>query len=225
MKRQQVWRLVWVLSWVFVSCGASHAELLPFVNPVHLGCERDQVRLGLFTVTACLTPLSPTEGIVLEQAGRLMRLQGLNQLRGLVRIVDGPSALRFVRLRTSPATWHTWPDRVREVEVVASSHLQSLPTFGLPKLRYPPRHDASGYLGILSDTAYRGSQFTPPMVEEVDKGFRVSRWIYRRDLTHKTSVQQVQEVVMQDGAYRRTVITQMPPPDLPGVLWELPVSE
>jgi hypothetical protein len=219
---------VWVLSWVFVSCGTSHAGLpglLTFGYPIHLGCEGDQVRLGLFAVTACLTPLNRTDGIVLKQAGRLMRLQGLNQLRGLVRIVDGPSALRFVRLRTAPATWHTWPDRVREVEVVAASHLQSLPTFGSPKLRYPPRDDASGYLGILSDTAYRGSQFTPPMVEEVDEGFRVSRWIYQSDLTHKTSVQQVQEVVTQDGGYRRTVMKQMPPPDLPGVLWELPVSK
>jgi hypothetical protein len=216
--------LAWLLTLIF--SGTSQGGLLPSVKPLRLGCERDQVRLYVVpTLPPCLQPAKETELIVVMHDGRLLVPRDLNQLQGLVRITDGEAALRFVRLRTSPATWHTWPAGVREMEIIAAPELQSQPDFGLRELRYPAPGVPSGYLGILPEAAYRAGQFTAPKVEEVEAGFRITRLIYRQTFSARTAtVQQIQEVVTEEGEYRRSVLKQMAPPDLAGVVWELPDS-
>jgi hypothetical protein len=217
--------IAWLLMLIF--SGRSHGGLFPTsVRPLHLGYERDQVRLCMMSYApSCLMPEITADGIVVSHDGRLLVPRDLNQLRGLVRVTDGEAALRFVRLRTSPATWHAWPAGVREVEVVAAADLQSQPDFGLRELRYPVPGVPSGYLGILPGAAYRASQFTAPKVETVGEGFRITRWIYRQTFSARTAtVQQIQEMVTEVGEYRRSVVKQIAPPELPGVVWELPDS-
>jgi hypothetical protein len=186
-----------------------------FSQPMHLGCERDQVRLYKVQ-TKFVLPLEAGERIAVSSRGHTQLVRGLRQLKGLVRITDGDAALRFIRLRTSPTTWHMWHDATAEVEIVAASRAPSLPTFGLRAVGQASaghwdRH-SSGMDGILSDEVCRAVGFGPPKVRRAAGGFTIERWIFAESGSpfHR-SIQKVREFVGKDGEYQRTAIARVDP--------------
>jgi hypothetical protein len=180
-----------------------------FSKPVHLGCERDRVHLYVVNTEPYTLPVEMCERIAASSQGGTALVADLKQLRGLVRINDGQTALRFVRFHTSPATWYMWRDGQREVEIVAASRARGLPSFGLPNdAALSWTKEKSGWYGILSDKECRDAGFGPPRVEKEPGAFAVTRWIYSEAFPSGL-ITKVREVVEDDGRYERTVLFQM----------------
>lgn len=198
---------------------------LQFSKPMSLGIEAPGVRLHLVNTRPTAIPVEPFERIVIARQGNLSMLRDFSQLRGLVRISNADAALRFVRLRTSLDTFFAWPGCPWEVEVISNDQVNSLPHFGLRDYLYP-QFPGSGCNGILSPSAYRTGRFTPPKSEREKTEFVVTRWLLicpdPQD-QKRLSVQKVREFVGEDGQYRRTVVETMPPPELPGIIWQIPL--
>lgn len=195
---------------------------------VTLGCEIAGVRLDRIYWTYP-EEYGWTQAMRLSYAGRISRLYKLQDLKGLVRITNKATALRYVRFRTSPMTWNLVSG---EMEIVPSDEAPSLPTFGLPHnfvsmdplLMYDQFKGAppAGLGGVIPRTAYKQGRFAPPTVKAVMGGFLVTRWTVCEDGPESTTVQKIHEFVSPEGEYVRTVLLQEPAPSLPGVKFRLP---
>jgi hypothetical protein len=184
-------------------------------SPIRIGCEIPQVRLYVVDIGGGY-PIEGHEWIALSRNGRVSLLRGLGQLRGLVRITDAPSALRFVRLRTAPATWHMWHGGHSELEVVEGGKQSSLPTFGL-RPPYPDGLLTSGWAGIIPPKVYRGIGFGPARIRQAPGGFVITRWTFSDADVGHTSIQKIQESVHADGDYKRTVLARIDPRRVPAL--------
>jgi hypothetical protein len=67
-----------------------------------------------------VSPIQAVQHLQLIDGNSTILLKSIDQLRGHVRIKSAQSALRFVRLLTSPETWYLWSDRV-ESEVIEAN--------------------------------------------------------------------------------------------------------
>jgi hypothetical protein len=186
-------------------------------KPIRLGCERPHVHLYVVQTLGTLLPAEAGERIAVSSQGSTTLVAGLEQLRGLVRITDGRAALRFVRLRTSPATWYMWRDsrgeqRSQETEIVPASRARGLPSFGLrgEDLGYLAKHP-NGYCGILPDKVWRAAGFSAPEVVKEPGGFVVTRWVYSESWPDSRQILKIREVVDEDGSYQRRVLSTMDP--------------
>lgn len=189
---------------------------LNFSRPLQLGSERARVRFYQFDTMPGVEPVEAGQQIGVSYLGRIQLIRELNQLRGLLRITDGNEALRVVRLRTSPGTWHMWPDGPSEVEIVAASRARSLPNFGLPGFgQWLVAHwtkSSSGLDGILSDEVYGAIGFGPPKVRRATGEFVIERWIYAEEgIQRRRSIQKLRESVGENGEYRRAVVASIDP--------------
>lgn len=149
--------------------------------------------------------------------GQQTILRSLDDVRGKVRITNPERALTMVRLRTAYATYDKWPDSHREVEIVKSGEERDIPDFGIRG--YPrPKGMYSGFLGILSSSAYRAGGFSPPVVQQEPDGYRIVRWLLTGDFSRsedRYNVVLVSEFVGFDGQYRRKERRTLPVPKLP----------
>lgn len=203
---------------------------LSIVGLNSIGCWSDNpvtvrtVDMGLRMQNVKLLAVSDPQGtypniqhLVLSGAAGEKRMHNLNELYGLIRIPDPAAALHFVRLKTSLATWQMWPSV--DSEIVQVKDARKLPNYGLTNVIDPLDRD-SGFNGMLSTEAYRAGRFTPPMVQQRPGGFRVRRWLYTQTQRFPFGrVQLVEERVSTNGAYKRVVLKDLPPPDLPGTRW------
>jgi hypothetical protein len=207
---RMAWGLVIGLA-MFCSLGAGQKIDLTSSKPLRLGCERAGVNLYQVDTMPLALPSEAGQRIAVSYGEQTQLVRELNQLRGLLRIDSGEAALRFVRLRTSPATWHMWPDGPSEVEIVAASRAPNLPNYGLSGFgSWIVKHwrkSSSGLHGILSHEVCRAIGFGPPSVHRESGGFTIERWTYaERGRRWTQSIQKVREHVGEDGEYRRTTV-------------------
>jgi len=199
---------------------------------VSLGCEIKGVHLDRIYSTYP-EGYEWMQAIRLSYQGRVSRLRGLQDLKGLVQITDKATALRYVRFHTSPMTWNLVSGELvgGEMEIVPSDEVPQLPMFGLKD--NPVSMDSTfsdrqtnqrppGLGGVIPRTAYEQGGFAPPTVKAVMGGFLVTRWTVREDGPNSTAVQKIREFVSPDGEYVRTVLLQETAPSLPGVKFRLP---
>jgi hypothetical protein len=182
------------------------------VEVIHLGSEKPGVRLEEVVLRNGFQP-EPTAIRVRQSMSGLPHtiflLSSLSQLQGLVQIRNTEAALRFVRLRTASQFCYDWftTDGYAEQEVTIA------PAADLTK--WSP----SGCHAGLSLSAYRRGGFTSPTVEVVAGGYRITRWVCVFKGLKGARVQQWQESVGTDGAYRRIVLKDKPIPRLPKTQW------
>ena len=104
-----------------------------------LGCEIPGVHLDIVCKDVGL-PIEAFEQIRLSHGDRSEMVRKLNDVRGYVHITDGSTALRYVRLLTSPETWFLWKERKQtEMEIMEAGDALARPNFGL--------HEHGTYLG------------------------------------------------------------------------------
>ncbi len=128
------------------------------VSPMKLGFEIPGFHLDLITKGVAGAPMEAWEHIRLMDGKKSLLLQQLNNLRHHVHITDVQTALRYVRLITSPETWFLWKNGKLAVEILEAGAASALPNFGLK--RQP--------LIILS----------PVKTKSIKGGFQSTYWIY-----------------------------------------------
>ncbi len=101
---------------------------------MQLGCEAPGIRLDLVTSGMIGEPEEAWEHIRLTEGSKSLLLKQRNDLRHSVRIADGQTALRYVRLLTSPETWFLWKNGKLAVEILEADAASKLPNFGLRRL-------------------------------------------------------------------------------------------
>jgi len=131
---------------------------------VRLGLERPGSRLAVATVAPKSYIAASRERFVVVRGGASNVLRDLNDLRGHVRISSKSSALRFVRLRTTPRTFYFWPFFQQQKEVVSRRVAAQLPRYGVDSWRGFRPSAESGWLGVLSPSAYSLGGFRAPSV-------------------------------------------------------------
>jgi hypothetical protein len=172
------------------------------------------VRVYLATYSGSL-PFEPRERLLLETAGTKVVVTHLSDLKGVVHIDNEAAALKYVRLRTSPATWYLWHES-QMVEIVDNSVASKLPSYGLG--REGTNHARSGFMGILSSAAFNQGNFTAASVSETEAGFVVKRWLLKISGKKKT-VELIQETLGKTGAYNRAVLQSKAAPQLRDTNW------
>jgi hypothetical protein len=172
-------------------------------------------------------PSSPSEmWIDLVENGRTRRVLGLNDLAGSVHIDTAGDALRYVRLRTSQATWYLWHS-CGAVEVLDRKRSWGLPNYGLKmgSVRSVP----SGFLGVLSEEAYEREKLPPASVTATATGFSISRWVLVRSRSdagvEHYRLEQWQEDVGRTGSYRCRYLRVRSAQDGPGIGWQIPTFQ
>jgi hypothetical protein len=166
-------------------------------------------------------PMEVNEHLVLKTVMGEKNIRELSDLEGYVTINSESTALQYVRLRTGPTIWQVWPGEPL-LEIVERGQIGSLPNYGLTK---GVRSNASsGYMGILSTSAFSTGQFKSANVKHTNANYIISRWLFTQQGQAK-SVQLVQETVGAKGSYNRRVIINRPVPRLPNTQWYMPKFE
>ena len=160
-------------------------------------------------------PIEPNERLILHTTTKTVAIHGLGDLEGYVHIDSASAALSYVRLRTSPATWYLWHDR-QLVEIVDNAMANKLPTYGLASEGKNRAH--SGFMGILSSTAFKQGGFVAAGVTITAQGFVVKRWLLGIS-GEKNTVELVQETVGKTGAFKRVVLQSKTAPQLRDTNW------
>jgi hypothetical protein len=134
-------------------------------------------------------------------------LSDLNQLKGWIEVRDAQTALRVVRLRTLGNAYFLWPQEVSELEIVQEGTQHTLPDYGWTKVSVWRWERGA----VLSPSEYRQQDYTPPSVEKVSDGYRITRWLLtcqlQPDATRLLRVQKIQEWIGEDGGYERKVLS------------------
>lgn len=165
--------------------------------------------------------------LAVARTSGLRLLENIADLRGRVRIRSAAESLRFVRLRTAPPTWNAWPGNTKLVEIFRANRLNALPNFGLSSGRF--RFKKSGDLGLLTDVSWNRFGFREPQVSRVTNGFRISRWLLRKEYgsaeinSEKYTVMLVQELVGLDGGYSMRISEIVRGDSYPCVKWNIPI--
>jgi len=164
-------------------------NFIDVVSPMKLGCEAPGMHLDLVTKGLTGDPMEGWEHLRLTAGSQSSLLQQLNDLRHHVHITDGPTALRYVRLLTSPETWFLWNNGKLAVEILEAGAASTLPNFGLN--REPL---------ILT---------SPGKMESIKGGFQSTEWMYD-PRNHKM---QLIRHAFQNGKDRDKVLKTINPPD------------
>lgn len=216
--------LIW--SFLCTGCNVSSSDNVKagptkwkFVGAIHLGIENLGTEVAEFERDTNLVP-NPAVIRVTTAKGSFSP-DSLEQFRGLVHIDDAQAALRFVRFLTSRKYCYNWNTESTSQEIVSFSQYKTpdfADTGGADDAGYVG-HPVSGMYGLLSDKAYREGNFQPPVVKAISGGYQIVRWICNYSEPKGTVVQQWQETVKRDGAYKRIILKTMPPPKLPATQW------
>ena len=194
--------------------------------PIVLGLEVEGVSLSLVESSEHRRP-KPQRIQVQTKTGSF-QLTSLGQLRGLVGIPDGAHALRYVRLRTSPGLIAAWNSAEQQVEIVNRSKVAELPSYHMESYSQWLNSDAvqrwrSGRLGLLSPQSYTKGEFSPPVVESADGGYKIVRWLFVDNPSNQTThIRRISEWVGKDGSYRIHVLRHTRTPNLPDTTWVIP---
>lgn len=171
-----------------------------------------------------VSPLQAYEQVLLNTPSSEKIVNRLEDLEGAVYISNSAAALRYVRLRTSPSTWFMWSTPFCLEFTDAKQYLQ-LPNYGMNTYTSTrSRESRDGYMGRLSDTAFRSGNFSTANVRVVKGGFVITRWLLS-GLRNRLQVQLVKEEVGFTGSYRCTIVQTKEPPNLPGTHWQIPTFE
>ncbi len=208
-------------------------NLISVLHPMILGCELPNAHLHLVIKGFAGFPMEGWEYIQLRDGRQARILHTLNDLRGHVSITDGPTALRYVRLLTSPETWFLWKQNRLEVEILEAGEALFLPNYGLQEQSHSFSSPdftlmGDGSMGILTRKAYRAGGFAPAAVVPVAGGFQITRWLYSEEIGDNReagSARQIQEFVGADGTYRRTLLKTRSAPSLPNAQLTIPKFE
>ncbi len=134
---------------------------------------------------------------------KVIEIDGLNKLRGYVKIETPQAALAFARLRTSPKTLHAF-ENCWEVEIVSRDQIDQDFFFGDEwRTEYMRKHGESGIDGIFSKREKVASfGISPAQCRKTSKGFEIQRRLVVRD---RGGVQMIKvvETVGTDGSCRR----------------------
>lgn len=192
---------------------------------VRLGCEKPGVRIDIADVYRAGFA-GEQRRFCIKQQGRSELLNDLNQLKGLIQVDNADTALKIVRMRTSPASWRMWGGNKREVELVADSDVLTIPNFGLAdykKLR------GSGLFGVFPKKSLEAQGYAPAKVRKVGDGFIIALWIFSADWKDgqwkNARVYYVSEHLREDGEYKRTILKQRGPSGIPNADLVLPVTQ
>jgi hypothetical protein len=161
-------------------------------------------------------PREAYERLILTTKNSSKLIKGLNELDGYVHIDTKLTALRYVRLYTSPATFYVWCAS-RNVEIVDEGKVQDIPNYGYSG--YSRNPTSTGYMGRLSMEAFRAGGFAPPVVKSSGAGYCVTRWILHEIKRDEFHVQLWREAVGVNGKYSRTVLKDIPAPLLLDTDW------
>ena len=152
--------------------------------------------------------------------GRSGKVYCLRDLRGLVRITNGEMALRFVRLRTGHLL--SDPD-ICEYEVFTQAEYTALPDWNRAWLTNPWLGEDLTSRTVLEPQTFQQAGFEAARVDPVEGGFRITRWTYTPQLSHRrrgntdemsrATYQKIAETVTTDGGYIRSALEQRIAPD------------
>jgi len=154
---------------------------------------------------------------------KIRRIDCFSDLRGLIAISSQQQALDLAHLRTGHDSWFLFKRRDIEVDVLDGD--EDVPEFGLSNSYSSFMRSRSGTLGILSGTAYRQGDFTPPKVTAIGTGYIVSRWLFVSEgptYRSRQFLEYVSEKIDFDGADSVRIVKKEPLPNLKDTEWKIP---
>jgi hypothetical protein len=172
------------------------------INP---GFENPETQIHLLTMHrgGSSTPMWELE---INQGQRSDRLTSLSQLQNQVHIENANAALRFVRLKTDYS--RCWGNQL-EYEI-----------HSIPVSNTKPQQETSGVDGALNHDVFEVGKFSRATVEYVAHTYIVNRWIFVTDPSAKMeTILKIQEYVGANGEYKRIVLQEEAPPELPRTTW------
>lgn len=164
-------------------------NLISVLQPMILGCELPNAHLHLVIKGFAGDPREGWEYIQLKDGRQARILHTLNDLRGHVSITDGPTALRYVRLLTSPETWFLWKQNRLEVEILEAGEALFLPNYGLQEQSH--------------------SFSSPTVMTGIKGGFQDTAWEY----DGRTRKMRLIRRTYRNGKSTNRVLKTMTPPD------------
>jgi len=200
---------------VFTGC-SKQASSSPERYLVNLRCMRNGAHIFVFKQENDTIPRIDTYSLKVEDELGSHDLRNFADLQGKVSIHTGEDALEFVRLRTSFWSYYLWPED-RTIEVVSSSMLPKLPSYGLEQIHNPYRT-----AGVINDTDFIKSGFSVPQVVTNHGQYNITRWLLDLNLTGTPFVEKVGETVTSDGRYSITVLAKKNVPRLSNSQWGIP---
>jgi hypothetical protein len=184
------------------------------------------------------------EQLFLVNPGCATLVHSLGSLRGRVRIRSTEQALEFVRLKTSPSTYHTFRtyaritdkapmyfeevDGIVMAEVLRRGEFETVSTFGLPDYLTGRRsNDPEGRLGIVSPETAQQAKLAATTVTVCGSDFRIERtivedtYLQTLNLANRYKLHRVVELVGSEGEYTLISKRSVENEALIGVRWDL----
>lgn len=158
-----------------------------------------------------------------KEGSRETLLYSLKDLAGRVRLDSDRSALSFVRLRTSPVTFHMFEDdsHLREMEVMNASRITPDFVFGDTDKAKSLKTYHSGHAGVVNAGIAAQLGLPAAKVRRVKEGFEIQRLLVQRKILQTKTrpgyeemyvVNTVIERVGTDGSYKVLRRTPFQPP-------------
>jgi hypothetical protein len=204
---------------------------MELVEVLQLGIERPGVRIEL----VCEPGMSPRElgtGVFVHQGNTAKLVRGPQDLLGTVRITSDTDALKFARLGTMYLDG--FAGIPNGLEVLPESRTADILRYGISSEQRRGKgvysySGHSGWVGILSDEAFRVGGFEEPKVTGQHGIWSIERWIWapfgpspdvRR--VEGGMVLHIRETVGANGLYTRFILSSRTPPVLPATHWRVP---
>jgi hypothetical protein len=191
---------------------------------ISLECARQGATFELVTYKPWGQRGSTTDFVAVTATERHV-ISRFDQMRGFVDITNEQSALSFVRLRTTLVL--SVFDPPSEYEIVTKPQLYEL-------LKYRPNTEMKLFVSLngslrpymktpafsgLTEADFKQGRFTSPRITKATGGFVITRWIYAQNGGDLGRVLKLRETVGSDGTYKRDVLEDISPPQLPYTEW------
>lgn len=167
--------------------------------------ERGRLVLCVEEGWAGALPCEPLR-LFLVLPSKVIEIDDLNKLCGRVKIETPRDALAFVRLKTSPRTYHILSFASKgyiEAEIVSRDQIDTNFVFG-DKIAVETLKKYRGYLGIVNKEKLAQLGIKPPFCSKVKHGYEIQRMLLVKDfMTNKQQILRVVEFVGRDGRYIR----------------------
>ena len=175
----------------------------------------NQGRLALGQTGIPGFPAEAKERLYLLDAVHSIEVNDLNKLRGYVRIRSCRSALSFVRLRTSPKTFHAFAHQQGqwEIEVLSPSDITNHLVYGDRRLAVSLANAPYGYSGVFPRYLIRKLAIQRARCSRSGKGFAVRRTLISKNRNDKRmSLVDILGSVSENGNYAvRCRLVRAPP--------------